>query len=99
MVCTHLDSIREVTPSANGYEDCLKIGRLMGAAFACAVQCSSINGTRQGMIMRQVIQSWSPAISHPWGWCYIDEEMLDFTGNQTLHLHTSSVAFEDPSQR
>jgi hypothetical protein len=19
----------------------------------------------------------------PWGWCYVDEVMLDFTGNQT----------------
>ena len=24
--CTHLDQIHEVTPSANGCEDCLKIG-------------------------------------------------------------------------
>jgi uncharacterized UBP type Zn finger protein len=24
--CSHLDQIREVTPSANGCEDCLKIG-------------------------------------------------------------------------
>jgi hypothetical protein len=28
----------------------------------------------------------------PWGWCYVDEEMLDFTGNQTMHLQASSVA-------
>src|SRR3712207_5894479 len=25
-VCTHIDQIREVTPSAQGCEDCLKIG-------------------------------------------------------------------------
>ncbi len=31
MVCTHLDSICDVTPSANGYEDCVKTWRLMGA--------------------------------------------------------------------
>jgi hypothetical protein len=28
----------------------------------------------------------------PWGWCYVDEEMLDFTCNQTMHLQASSVA-------
>jgi hypothetical protein len=27
-----------------------------------------------------------------WGWCYIDEEMLDFIGNQTIHVQASSVA-------
>jgi hypothetical protein len=31
----------------------------------------------------------------PWSWCYLDEEMLGFTGNQTVPLHTSSIAFED----
>ena len=43
------------------------------------------------------MESYDPP--DPWGWCYIDEEMLDFTGNQTVHLHTSSVAFEDPKPR
>jgi hypothetical protein len=28
----------------------------------------------------------------PWGWCYADEEMFDFIGNQTKHLQASSVA-------
>jgi hypothetical protein len=28
----------------------------------------------------------------PWGWCYPDEQMLDFIGNQTIHLQASSVA-------
>jgi hypothetical protein len=43
------------------------------------------------------MESYEPP--DPWGWCYIDEEMLDFTGNQTVHLHGSSVAFEDRKPR
>ena len=31
-------------------------------------------------------------LPEPWGWCYADEEMFDFTGNQTKHLQASSVA-------
>jgi len=31
-------------------------------------------------------------LPEPWGWCYADEEMLDFIGNQTIHVQASSVA-------
>jgi hypothetical protein len=39
------------------------------------------------------MESYDPP--DPWGWCYIDQEMLDFSGRQTIHRHASSVAFED----
>ena len=54
MVCTHLDSIREIIPSA---------------------------------------KSCDPR--EPWGRRYIDQERFDFSGQQTIHRHASSVAFED----
>jgi hypothetical protein len=31
-------------------------------------------------------------LPEPWGWCYADEQVLDFIGNQTKHLQASSVA-------
>jgi hypothetical protein len=30
--CTHLDQIKDVKPSAQGCEECLKTGRLVGAS-------------------------------------------------------------------
>jgi hypothetical protein len=32
------------------------------------------------------MESFFPA--DPWGWCYVDEVMLDFTGRQTPHART-----------
>jgi hypothetical protein len=81
MVCMHLDSIGEVTPSANGCEDCLKTGDSWVHLRVCR-QCGDVGCCDS-----------SP---DPWGWCHIDDEMLDFTGSPSAHLHTSSVAFGDP---
>ena len=87
MVCTHLDSIRKVTPFANGCEGCLKTGDLWVRSWVRLRVCR-----RCGHV------GWGVSSPRRAG-CYIDEEMLDFTGTQTLHLHTSSVTFEDPGQR
>jgi hypothetical protein len=84
MVCTHLDSIREVTPSANGCEDCLKTGDSWVHLRMCR---------QHGNV------GCCDSSPDPWDWGYIDDEMLDFTGSPTLHLHTSSVAFWDPKLR
>ena len=87
MVCTHLHSIRKVTPSVNGCEDCLKTGDSWVRSWMHRRVCRP-----RGHV------GWCDC-SPRWAGCYIDEEMLDFTGTQTLHLHTSSVTFEDPGQR
>ena len=104
MLCTHLDSIREITPSANGCEACLKTGDSWALLHACR-QCghigcrdSSININRHATrpyhaTGHPVVESCDP--QELWGWRYIDQEMLDFSGHQTIHRHASSVAFED----
>lgn len=87
MVCTHLDSIRDVTPSANSREDCLK------------TQSSWMRSRVRPRLCRPRGHVGSCDSFARWAGCYVDEEMLDFTGTQTLHLHTSSVTFEDLGQR
>ena len=84
MVRTHLDSIRDVTPSANGCEDCLKTGDSWVHLRVCR---------QRGHV------GYCDSSPDPWGWCYLDEEMLDFIGSPTVHLHTSSVAFGDLTLR
>ena len=106
MACTHFESICEVTPSADGCEDCLKTGDSWVHLRLCR-QCghvgccdSSINKHATGHYHatgHPIMESYDPP--EPWGWCYIDQEMLDFGGNQTVHPHPSSVAFEDGNPR
>lgn len=84
MVCTHLDSIRDVIPSANGCEDCLKTGDSC-VHFRVGRQCGHVG--------------CCDSTPDPRDRCYIDEERLDFTGSPTVHLHPSSVAFGDPKLR
>ena len=92
MACTHLDSIRTVTPSADGCEDCLKIGGWWVHLRICRscghVGCCDQSPNRHATghfhaTSHPIMESWDPP--DPWGWCYVDEEMLDFTGLQTPH--------------
>lgn len=47
--CTHLNQIREVTPGADGCEDCLRVGRPMGSP-------SSVHGVWSRRVLRQFPQ-------------------------------------------
>ena len=92
MACTHLDSIKVVTPSADGCEDCLKIGgwwlhlrvcRSCGHV-GCCDQSPNKHATKHFHATgHPIMESYDPP--DPWGWCYVDEVMLDFTGLQTPH--------------
>ena len=92
MACSHLDSIRTVTPSADGCEDCLKIGgwwvhlRICRSCghVGCCDQSPNRHATKHFQATRHpIMESYDPP--DPWGWCYVDEAMLDFTGLQTPH--------------
>jgi len=85
MACTHLDQIREVTPSANGCEDCLKIGDtwvhlrlcLTCGHVGCCDSSKNKHATKHFQTTQHpIIKSFQPG--EEWGWCYVDEEMLDF---------------------
>jgi uncharacterized UBP type Zn finger protein len=79
-VCAHLDQIRKVTPSADGCEDCLKIGATwvhLRLCLTCGhVGCCDSSPNRHatkhfGKAKHPIVQSFEPG--EDWRWCYIDE--------------------------
>jgi uncharacterized UBP type Zn finger protein len=81
--CTHLDQIRAVTPSAQGCEECLKIGDRwteLRLCLACGhVGCCDTSPNRHAMKHARerghpVVESFQPGES--WRWCYIDNLYL-----------------------
>ncbi len=78
--CTHLDQIREVTPSAEGCEDCLKIGGRwvhLRLCLTCGhVGCCDSSPHRHARAhyhssQHPIIQSIEPGEN--WRWCYVHE--------------------------
>ncbi len=83
--CTHLDQIQDVTPSANGCEDCLKMGDtwvhlrlcLTCGHVGCCDSSKNKHATRHFHATNHpIIQSFQPG--EDWVWCYIDQVMLEF---------------------
>lgn len=81
--CTHLDQVRDVTPSAEGCEECLKIGATWFHLRECLVcgkvGCCDRSPNRHATAHynetgHPLIRSFEPG--ETWGWCYIDE--IDF---------------------
>ena len=84
MSCTHLDTIRPVTPSAAGCEDCLKIGSRwvhLRLCLSCGhVGCCDSSPNRHASkhaaaTSHPLVQSFEPG--EDWIWCYVDEVMLE----------------------
>jgi uncharacterized UBP type Zn finger protein len=78
--CTHINQIGEVTPSAEGCEDCLKIGARwlhLRLCMTCGhVGCCDSSPNRHATkhfrsTGHPVIKSFEPG--EAWGWCYVDE--------------------------
>jgi hypothetical protein len=90
--CTHTDAIRDVTPSALGCEDCLKIGsewlhlrlcRICGHV-GCCDDSPNRHATKHFHATRHpIIEGYDPP--EGWGWCYVDEVMLDLSNRATPH--------------
>ena len=83
MSCTHLDTIRDVTPSAEGCEDCLRIGARwvhLRLCLTCGhVGCcdSSLGRHATGHFRAEghpLIASFEPG--ERWAWCFVDEAEL-----------------------
>ncbi len=81
--CTHLDQVREVTPSADGCEDCLAIGDTWVHLRMCLVCghvgcCDSSKNRHATKHFRDtghpVMKSVEPGDA--WAFCYIDK--IDF---------------------
>jgi len=82
--CHHLDTIRSVRPSAQGCEDCLKIGSRWVHLRMC-LECGHV-GCCDSSPHRHATAHFD-ATNHPivasrepgedWKWCYIDEVMWE----------------------
>ena len=81
--CPHLGLIQEVTPSAPGCKDCLKIGDtwvhlrlcLICGHVGCCDQSKNKHATQHYHATgHPVIRSLEPG--ETWRWCYVDQVLL-----------------------
>ena len=82
--CAHLGQMRKVTPSAEGCEDCLKIGDvwvhlrlcMVCGHVGCCDQSKNKHATRHfHTSLHPVIKSFQP--DEDWGWCYVDRTFIE----------------------
>lgn len=82
--CSHLDSIRPVTPSAQGCEECLKTGDSWVHLRICEtcghVGCCDNSKNRHATkhfheTGHPIIKSFEPG--ETWGYCYIDKMFFE----------------------
>ncbi len=87
--CAHLDQIRDVTPSAEGCEDCLKTGDawvhlrecLICGHVGCCDSSQNVHATKHFKATgHPIIQSIEPG--EDWLWCYVDQVMMEPSGGQ-----------------
>ena len=78
--CKHLGQIRDVTPSADGCEDCLQIGATWVHLRLCLecghVGCCDSSPNRHATkhfhkARHPIVRSFEPG--ETWRWCYVDE--------------------------
>lgn len=81
--CTHLNMIHKVTPSAQGCEDCLKIGSTWTHLRICLtcghVGCCDSSPHKHARQHYQasghpIVQTFEPGEN--WLWCFIDDLLL-----------------------
>jgi uncharacterized UBP type Zn finger protein len=84
MQCTHLDQIHKVKPSARGCEECLKMHSdwvhlrmcLFCGHVGCCDSSQHKHATKHFHTTRHpIMRSVEPG--EDWGWCYVDEVMLE----------------------
>ena len=92
--CTHLDQVRPVTPSADGCEDCLRIGSQWVHLRLCQtcghVGCCDNSPNRHATAhyhetTHPLIRSFEPG--EDWWWCYPDELGFDVDGAEPAPSH------------
>ena len=84
MECGHIDSIRDVSPSAPGCEECLETGSWwvhLRLCMSCGhVGCCDSSPNKHASKHAEaeghpVVQSLEPG--EDWLWCYVDELYLE----------------------
>jgi hypothetical protein len=83
--CAHLDHVHRVRPSAQGCEECLKLGDSWVHLRLCMecghVGCCDDSKNKHATkhyhhTKHPIIRSLEPG--EEWGWCFVDELMIDF---------------------
>jgi Zn-finger in ubiquitin-hydrolases and other protein len=97
-VCDHLDQVREVKASADGCEDCLRMGGSwvhLRLCMSCGhVGCCDSSPHKHATAHfhssgHPIVRTFEPGEN--WGWCYVDEVELDPTGWPVLGRVAHSV--------
>ena len=100
--CTHLDTIRTVTPSALGCEECLKMGEEwlhLRICRACGhVGCCDDSKNRHATAhfkatQHPIIEGYDPP--EGWGWCFVDKLGFDLSDRKTPHDGPIPRYYED----
>ena len=82
--CSHGDAIKDVTPSAEGCEECLQSGdswvhlrlcRTCGHVGCCDESKNKHATQHFHKTQHPIIEGYDPP--EGWGWCYVDEVMVD----------------------
>ena len=84
MQCEHVREIKKVKPGSKGCEECLKLGMKWVHLREC-LECGHV-GCCDSSIGKHATKHFQ-GTEHPvmrsiepgedWGWCYVDEVMLD----------------------
>jgi hypothetical protein len=93
--CTHLEVVREVTPSSLGCEDCLAAGHHDWVHLRLCMTCGHVGccdsspGTHatkhHRAIAHPIVRSYEPG--EDWFWCFEDELMFDVDGAPPAPSH------------
>jgi hypothetical protein len=88
--CSHLTSIKKVTPSARGCEECLKMGsswlhlRLCRSCghVGCCDQSPNKHATAHfHAVHHPIIEGYDPP--EGWGYCYVDDVFIELGEDTT----------------
>jgi uncharacterized UBP type Zn finger protein len=83
-ICTHLKEIKSVKPTANGCEECLKMGDewvhlrmcLSCGHVGCCDSSKNKHATKHFHRSKHpIVQSIEPG--EDWRWCYVDELLME----------------------
>jgi uncharacterized UBP type Zn finger protein len=96
--CTHLDRMKVVQPSAAGCEDCLRTGDrwvhlrlcLECGHVGCCDSSKNKHATRHfHATQHPIIASFQPG--EDWGWCYVDDMVLEPATNAAFRAELESL--------
>jgi uncharacterized UBP type Zn finger protein len=82
--CGHLDQIRDVKPSTDGCEECLKVGGTWVHLRLC-LSCGHVgccDSSQHKHATKHFHRAGHPLVrslepGEDWGWCYVDEVFLE----------------------